>query len=158
MTSTCLVLPSTLCDNSCRKTFLNRIITGDETWYFLHDPQLKRQSTTWKTPLSPRQQKSRRYRSKGKIKLERVFVSKGIVKEFIPEDATVNKTRYKEILSRSRYSIRRKRPDLWRTKKWLLLHDNAPAHRPCSCPRGTCNATVLPLPPYLPNFAPCVFF
>ncbi|KAJ4429326.1 hypothetical protein ANN_26330 [Periplaneta americana] len=36
-------------------TFLNRIITGDETWCFLYDPQLKRQSATWKTPLSPRQ-------------------------------------------------------------------------------------------------------
>jgi sensor histidine kinase regulating citrate/malate metabolism len=24
-------------------TFLNRIITGDETWRFLYDPQLKRQ-------------------------------------------------------------------------------------------------------------------
>ncbi|KAJ4442516.1 hypothetical protein ANN_04103 [Periplaneta americana] len=47
-------------------TFLNRIITGDETWCFLHDPQLKRQSATWKMPLSPRQKKPRQDRSKGK--------------------------------------------------------------------------------------------
>ena len=33
--------------------------------------------------------------------------------EFIPEGATVNKTRYKEILGRLHDSIRRKRPDLW---------------------------------------------
>ncbi|KAJ4442695.1 hypothetical protein ANN_04284 [Periplaneta americana] len=50
-------------------TFLNRIITGDETWCFLYDPQLKRQSATWKTPLSPRQKKPRQDRSKGKVKL-----------------------------------------------------------------------------------------
>ena len=49
--------------------------------------------------------------------------------ETIPEGATVNKTRYKEILGRLCYSIRRKRPDLWRTKNWLLLHDNVPALR-----------------------------
>ncbi|KAJ4436457.1 hypothetical protein ANN_19090 [Periplaneta americana] len=43
-------------------TFLNRIITGDETWCFLYDPQLKRQSATWKTPLSPGQKKPRQDR------------------------------------------------------------------------------------------------
>jgi hypothetical protein len=30
--------------------FLNQIITGDETWRFLYDPQLKRQSASWKSP------------------------------------------------------------------------------------------------------------
>ena len=49
--------------------------------------------------------------------------------EFIPEGATVNETRYKEILGRLRDSIRRERSELWRRKNWLLLHDNAPAHR-----------------------------
>jgi hypothetical protein len=39
-------------------TFLNRIITGDETWCFLYDPQLKQQSATWKSPSSPRKKKS----------------------------------------------------------------------------------------------------
>ncbi|KAJ4436093.1 hypothetical protein ANN_18720 [Periplaneta americana] len=48
-------------------TFLNLIITGDETWCFLYDPQLKRQSATWKTPLSPRQKKPRQDWSKGKM-------------------------------------------------------------------------------------------
>jgi hypothetical protein len=37
-------------------TFLNQIITGDETWCFLYDP-LKRQSATWKSPPSPRKKK-----------------------------------------------------------------------------------------------------
>ena len=49
--------------------------------------------------------------------------------EFISEGATVNKARYKDILGRSRDSIRRKHPGLWRRKNWLLLYDNAPAHR-----------------------------
>jgi hypothetical protein len=31
-------------------TFLNRTVSGDETWCFVYDPQLKRQSATWKSP------------------------------------------------------------------------------------------------------------
>ncbi|KAJ4431822.1 hypothetical protein ANN_20427 [Periplaneta americana] len=72
-------------------TFLNRI-TGDETWCFLYDPQLKRQSATWKTPLSPRQKKPRQDRSKSKVILELFFGSNGIVHmEFIREDYAIRK-------------------------------------------------------------------
>jgi aminoglycoside phosphotransferase (APT) family kinase protein len=61
--------------------------------------------------------------------LELFFDSLGIVHmEFIPEGATVNKRRFKQILRHLRNSIRRKRPELWRRKNWLLLHNNAPAH------------------------------
>jgi hypothetical protein len=38
-------------------TFLNQIIMGDETCCFLYDPQLKRQSATWKLPSLPRKKK-----------------------------------------------------------------------------------------------------
>jgi hypothetical protein len=37
--------------------FLNWIITGDETWCFLYDAQLRRQSATWKSPSSPQKKK-----------------------------------------------------------------------------------------------------
>jgi hypothetical protein len=47
--------------------FLNRIITGDETLSFLHDPQLKRQSATWKSPSSPRRKKLQLDGSKDKV-------------------------------------------------------------------------------------------
>ena len=33
-------------------------------------------------------------------------------------------------LHRLRDAVRTKRPEKWRTNSWLLLHDNAPAHRP----------------------------
>lgn len=143
------------------RTFLNRIITGDETWCFLYDPQLKRQSATWKSPVSPKRKIPRQDRSKGKVMLELFFDSLGIVHmEFIPQGATVNKTRYKEILRRLRDSIRRKRPELWRRKNWLLLHDNAPAHRSVLVQEELARQqiTVLPHPPYSPDLAPCDFF
>jgi hypothetical protein len=46
---------------------LNRIVTKDETWCFLYDPQIKQQSATWKFPSLPRKKKPRQDRSKGKV-------------------------------------------------------------------------------------------
>ena len=48
--------------------------------------------------------------------------------EFIPEGATVNKTRYKEIVVRLRDSIRLKRPGLWRRKKIDCCYTTTPLH------------------------------
>ncbi|KAJ4436559.1 hypothetical protein ANN_16591 [Periplaneta americana] len=60
---------------------------------------------------------------------KKVRVQFHISEKFIPQGATVDKILYKEILGRLSNSIRRKRPELWHRKNWLLLHDNAPAHR-----------------------------
>jgi hypothetical protein len=80
--------------------------------------------------------------------------------EFIPEGATVNKHRYKEILCRLRDSIRRKRSKLWCRKNWLLLYKNAPAHRSVLVQEELAKqqVTVLPHLPYSPDLAPCNFF
>lgn len=39
-------------------SFINNIITCDETWIFTCDPKTKRQSMHWKTPTSPRMKKA----------------------------------------------------------------------------------------------------
>jgi hypothetical protein len=71
-----------------------------------------------------------------------------------------DKHRYKEILHRLCNSIRRKRPEFWHTKNWLLLHDNSPAH--CSVlvqeELAKQQVTVLPHPPYSLDLAPCDFY
>ncbi|KAJ4450467.1 hypothetical protein ANN_01892, partial [Periplaneta americana] len=58
-----------------------------------------------------------------------IYTASGQAPEFIPQGATVDKILYKEILGLLSNSIRRKRPELWHRKNWMLLHDNAPAHR-----------------------------
>jgi hypothetical protein len=80
--------------------------------------------------------------------------------EFIPEEAAVNKQRYKEILKRLCNSIRHKRPELWIRKNWMLLHDNAPAHRSVLVQEELAKqrVTILPHPPYSSDFAPWDFF
>ena len=37
---------------------LGRVITGDETWVYEYDPEMKRQSAQWKTANSPRPKNS----------------------------------------------------------------------------------------------------
>lgn len=110
-------------------SFLRKIVTGDETWCFLYDPQTKRQSAEWKSKNSPRKQKFRLDRSRGKVMLEVFFDYSGLIHyEFIPEGRTINKQLYTEILKRLRDAIRQKRPEKWAGNDWFLLHDNAPSH------------------------------
>ncbi|EZA61815.1 hypothetical protein X777_09869 [Ooceraea biroi] len=46
--------------------FLERVITGDESWIYEYDPETKRQSEEWKHSGSPRTKKARKSRSKSK--------------------------------------------------------------------------------------------
>jgi histone-lysine N-methyltransferase SETMAR len=48
-------------DLSCQlaegNNFLDGVITGDESWCFQYDPEMKHQSMQWKTSASPRPKK-----------------------------------------------------------------------------------------------------
>jgi len=46
--------------------FLDKVITGDESWAFDYDPETKRQSAEWHTKNSPRPKKARMSRSRVK--------------------------------------------------------------------------------------------
>ena len=48
---------------------LGRVITGDESWIFEYDPEPKRQSRQWKSPVSPRPKKARMSKSKINVML-----------------------------------------------------------------------------------------
>ena len=62
-------------------------------------------------------------------------------------------------LERFRDSIRRKRPELWRTGGWMLHHDNAPADSLLLVRQYLAKnkVTVFPHLPYSPDLAPCDF-
>jgi len=49
--------------------FLQRVITGDETWVFEYDPTTKRRSSEWHTSQSPRPKKARMSKSRVKSML-----------------------------------------------------------------------------------------
>jgi len=109
------------------KSFFKHVITGDETWIFLYDPDTKRQSSEWQTSNSPHPKKARMSKSKIKTMLICFLDSQDVVrKKFVPRGQTVNKQYYREILERLRKRIHRVRPEIADT--WLLHHDNAPCH------------------------------
>ena len=108
---------------------LKRFVTGNETWIFEYDPLNKRQSLEWKSALSPRPEKARVFKSKTKVMLITFFDVHGIVHaEFLPQGQAINQHVYKNILQHLTRSVREKRRELWKTRSWLLHHDNAPAH------------------------------
>ena len=79
--------------------------------------------------------------------------------QFIAQGQTVNQQCYLEVLISLQESVRRKRPRLW-TNKWILYHDNAPAHgvlRVCEFLAKN-SITKMDHPPYLPDLGPCNFW
>ena len=110
--------------------FMSSLITGDESWVYGYDPETKQMSSQWKTPSSPRPKKARQVKSNVKTMLIAFFDIDGLVHhEYVPRGQTVNKEFYKTVLQRLRDAVRRHRPEKWRSGKWILHHDNAPAHR-----------------------------
>ena len=67
---------------------------------------------------------------------------------------------YLDILKRLRDAIRRKRPERWLKKDWILLHDNARPHKAIRVAQYLAkhNIPELEHPPYSPDISPCDFF
>ena len=93
-----------------------------------YDVETKMQSSQWVGKSSPRPKKARQSRYNVKVMLI-VFLLEGIVHhEFVPRGETVNKEFYLKVMKRLREAVRRKRPEAWTNKTWMLHHDDAPAH------------------------------
>jgi len=134
--------------------FLERVITGNESWIYEYDIELKSQSREWKQKDSPRPKKSRKSKSKIKVILMVFFDSHGIVHhEFALEGKTVNAAFYVEVFKRLRDRVRRVRLELWEGRRWILHHDNAPVHSALIVHEFLArnSITVLEHPPYSPD-------
>jgi len=88
------------------------------------------------------------------------FDRTGIVHyEFTAQGQTVNQQCYPEVLPRLRESARRKRPGLW-PDKWILHHDNVPAHDALRVREFLAKNSITKMdpPPYSTDLAPCDFW
>ncbi|UYV60202.1 K02A2.6-like [Cordylochernes scorpioides] len=86
-------------------------------------------ASEWRFKNEPRPKKARKAPSKVKVMLTVFFDYQGIVHhEFQQQGSTITADSYLGVLRRLREAIRQKRPELWRSKSWILHHDNAPAH------------------------------
>ncbi len=141
-------------------TVLDQIITGDESWMWCYDPETKQQSSQWlRQGVDPRPKKCLRGKSYRKVLMTVFFDSQGIIhKEYAA--STITSEAYIVTLMNLRDSIHVNRPNLWRHHNWILLDDNASAHKSYDTlefHRQVCTDRG-PHPPYSPDLAPCDFF
>ncbi|XP_069680131.1 histone-lysine N-methyltransferase SETMAR-like isoform X2 [Periplaneta americana] len=139
--------------------FLDRIVTGDETWISHFTPETKQQSMHWWHNGSPVRTKFKQTLSVRKVMCKVFWDRKGILLiDFLPRGGTVNDDRYCETLRKLRRAIQNKRRGML-TAGVVLLHDNA---RPHTTRRTAAVLTefgweLFDHPPYSPDLAPSDF-
>jgi len=92
--------------------------------------------------------------------VESFFYWKGIVHhEFVLRGETVNKEFYLKVMKRLREAVRRKTPEAWTNKTWMLHHDNAHPHASLFIREFLAKqeTIVVPQHPYSPDLAPAEF-
>lgn len=137
--------------------FLNRIVTGDETWVAYVNAETKQQSMTWGHTASPNKPKKARQTFSARKVMATVFWdAQGILLvEFMERGTTITSAVYCETMKKLRRAIQNKRRGLL-TSGVVLLHDNA---RPHSARRtqdllSQFKWDVFIHPPYSPDLAP----
>ena len=137
------------------------ILTCDETWIYLYDPETKRQSSIWVFPGEDPPVKVRRARSVGKKMVTAFFCKTGPVAIFPLEDRrTVNADWYiNNCLPKAFEAWSSRRPKAG-IRGLLLYHDNASAHTAAKTLDFLAENSVqlVSHPPYSPDLAPCDFF
>jgi histone-lysine N-methyltransferase SETMAR len=156
--TSCQDLLQTCQDN---RSFLDCIVTGDESWVFQYDPETKRQSMQWTFKVIIKAQKFRLQKSTIKIMLITFFHKHGVIhKEFVPEGQKVNSSFYVEVIGRLLKPISRGRPQFRAEATWFLLHYNAPSNSALLVKIFLAKHGVVEIshPPYSPDLAPAEVF
>ncbi|GBO24674.1 Histone-lysine N-methyltransferase SETMAR, partial [Araneus ventricosus] len=109
--------------------FLNRIVTGDETWVAYVNADTKQQSMAWGHTGSPtRLRKARQTLSARKLMVTVFWDAQGfLLIEFMTRGTTINSEVYCRTLKKLKRAIQNKRRGLL-SSGVVLLHDNARPH------------------------------
>jgi len=109
--------------------FLGRIVMGDETWVYYHQPETKKASKKWHHTSSPKLKKFRTQPCAGKVMLTLFWDKRGVILEhYMPRENTVTSTTYADLLkSHLRPAVKSKRRGPLSTGV-LLQRDNAQSH------------------------------
>lgn len=144
-----------------RSELVGNILTGDETWIYFYDPEMKEQSRQWVAEFEDLPVKISKEKSIGKVMVAIFFRRNGILPPVeLEEGSTVTANWYSNIcLPKVLENLSKERPRA-RDRNIFLHHDNAPAHRAQLTQNflQSTNLEILPHPPYSPDLAPCDFF
>jgi len=138
-----------------RKSFLHRIVTGDEKWIYFENPKRKK---SYVNPGQPAKSTARPNRFGRKAMLCVFWDQAGVIWwELLKPGETVTSERYKQQLIDLNHNLRRNRPEYRkRQHKPILLDDNAPPHRgrPAKETVAELNFEQLAHAAYSPDLAP----
>ena len=140
-------------DEDC---FFDRIITGDETWVYQYDPEIKQQSKQWLPHGSSGPIKFKSERSVKKVVATVFWDSEGVVLvDFLEGKKTVTGAYYVEVLRKLRAKLAENRPGKLH-HGIIFHHDNAPVHssRIVKDVLREFRWELLPHPPYNPDLSP----
>ena len=138
--------------------FLDRIITGDETWIEHFTPETKQQSMHWRHSGSPCKTKFKQTSAR-KVMCTVFWDRRGVLHvDFLTRGETVNAERYCETLQKLRRAIQNKRRGML-SAGIVFLHDNARPHmaRRTASLLQEFSWEVFNHPPYSPDLAPSDF-
>nr|KAF6310761.1 hypothetical protein mMyoMyo1_008805 [Myotis myotis] len=110
-----------------RKSFLHRIVTGDEKWIYFENPKCRK---SWFDPGQPSTSTARPNRFGKKTMLCVWWDREGVVyHELLKPGETVNTDRHRQQIINLKHALIIKPPE-WarRHGKVILLHDDPPSH------------------------------
>ena len=156
------------CSNNLLKQFRNcdnrkfsDMLTGDETWVYMLEPQRKADNKQWRSKTQTRPVVCKRQKSAKKVMYTIFFNSCGPVVQIPSETGkSITGKFYKDVvLKKVKKFYKKKRPSVG-LKGTFLLHDNAQTQK--------CNVVVdfldkekvkvIKHPPFSPDLSPCDFF
>ncbi len=140
---------------------LCRVITTDEAWIYVYDPQFKQQSKKWLRAGEPRPPQVRKEMATAKIMVVTFFDARGLIYyEYVQHPLTVNQHVFRAIFTRFHQAYMRRRPNSAIRGRHFIHIDNATPHT-AILTRALINQlgwTQLPHPPYSPDLAPNDFW
>lgn len=108
---------------------LRCIVTTDESWIYLYDPQLKQQDKEWLRSGEPRPQKLCREIATGKIMIITFFDAHGLIYyEYVQRPQTVNQKVFRDIFTRFHEAYLHRRPNCAVRGRRFIHMDNASPH------------------------------
>ncbi len=142
-------------------TLQDRVVTGDKSWFWCYEPEMKRSTSAWLCSNECQPQKTSKDHHVRKVMLIIFWNAQGVIhREFVPDGHGVDRHVYLRTMKELREKLRRHCPDLWRTQNFWLHHDSALTHRAdiVVIYLDRTNTKILPHPPYSPDLAPSDFF
>ncbi len=149
--------------NAKQPGWLNRVITADESWFYVENPHPKSACREWLQPGEDHPHVAPRTRSAKKAMLVVFFDRKGLVYRHWVLHGTINSDLYIYLLRQLRLAIQNRRRSTWlrrRNQPYLLHDDNASPHKSVPTLQFEQRTGIerVPHPPYSPDLAPCDFF